>query len=478
MFQEIFDWTSYQDHQTTPIRLRPGDVVRAELTYVKASNSYTMTMNSSGTKEVSSYEYQLLQTKTEAQAYFVLEHQPDSCDELPPSGVVSWTDIEIDVNYKRVPHPRWTAKEENPKCGAKAVVVSPGTVNISWTAGALVNEAVPSTDLPSTPVFPPGLDNITCFRIPAIVQSASGVLLAFAEARHGSCSDGSVHEIAMRRSLDGGATWTPGVTFPVGNSSYWVGNPAAVAMDDGSVVVVYTNHDKKCTGGCGTGNGMVRTTDGGETWSSPIDLSGDFGPLAKGALPGPGTALQLSATHATHPGRLLVVSHKGAYQNDYVTVSDDNGEHWSTHPRAFPLMDEAALTELPNGHVLLNMRHRSSPQVGRAIALSMDGGDTFGNITFDKALISPVCQASIVSFDGATYFSNPADPSGRDEMTVKKSVDNARTWTSSLLVHAGPSFGYSCLVKGELLRGSARQGGILFESANEEIAFARFGLDF
>ena len=343
---------------------------------------------------------------------------------------------------------------------------------------ALVNEAVPSTDLPSTPVFPPGLDNITCFRIPAIVQSASGVLLAFAEARHGSCSDGSVHEIAMRRSLDGGATWTPGVTFPVGNSSYWVGNPAAVAMDDGSVVVVYTNHDKKCTGGCGTGNGMVRTTDGGETWSSPIDLSGDFGPLAKGALPGPGTALQLSATHATHPGRLLVVSHKGAYQNDYVTVSDDNGEHWSTHPRAFPLMDEAALTELPNGHVLLNMRHRSSPQVGRAIALSMDGGDTFGNITFDKALISPVCQASIVSFDGATYFSNPADPSGRDEMTVKKSVDNARTWTSSLLVHAGPSFGYSCLVKGELLRGSARQGGILFESANEEIAFARFGLDF
>merc|ERR1712216_1055955 len=107
MFQEIFDWTSYQDHQTTPIRLRPGDVVRAELTYVKASNSYTMTMNLWGTKEVSSYEYQLLQTKTEAQAYFVLEHQPDSCDELPPSGVVSWTDIEIDVNYKRVPHPRW-----------------------------------------------------------------------------------------------------------------------------------------------------------------------------------------------------------------------------------------------------------------------------------------------------------------------------------------------------------------------------------
>mgnify|MGYP003950411995 CR=1 FL=1 len=502
MFQEIFDWTSYNDHQTAPIRVRPGDVVRAEVAYVKASNSYTMTMNSTGTKEVSTYEYQLLQAKTEAQAYFVLEHQPDRCDELPPSGVVSWTNIEVDVNYKRVQRPTWTAKEESPKCGAKAVVVSSDTVNITWNAGAarqsnntkknknsnnnnsiirgVHNDIAPNAglDLPSTPVFTPGLGNISCFRIPAIVQSGSGVLLAFAEARHGSCGDGDVHEMALRRSLDGGATWMDGVTFPVGNSSFWVGNPSAVALDDGSVVVVYTNHDKTCTGDCGTGNGMVRTTDDGATWSRPIDLSGDFGPLARGALPGPGTALQLSATHPTHPGRLLVVSHKGAYQNDYVTVSDDNGARWSTRPRAYPGMDEAALTELPNGDVLLNMRHRSSPVAGRAVALSTDGGDTFGNVTYDKALVGPVCQASIVSFGGATYFSNPADPRGRDAMTVKKSVDNARTWTRSLLVHAGPSFGYSCLVKGELKHGAAGQGGILFESANEEIAFARFGLDF
>ena len=169
MFQEIFDWTDYNDHQTTPIRLRAGDVVHAEVAYVKTSNSYRMTMNATGSDEVSRYEYKLLQTKTEAQAYFVLEHQPQSCDELPPSGVVSWTNIEIEVNNERVENPRWTAKQENPKCGSKATVVSSHTVNITWDASAVVADA--AGDLPSTAVFTPGLGNISCFRIPAVVQS-------------------------------------------------------------------------------------------------------------------------------------------------------------------------------------------------------------------------------------------------------------------------------------------------------------------
>ena len=54
---------------------------------------------------------------------------------------------------------------------------------------------------------------------------------------------------------------------------------------------------------------------------------------------------------------------------------------------------QAALTQLPNGSVLLNMRHRDAPTKGRARALSNDGGETFGPITYDSTLVSPVCQA-------------------------------------------------------------------------------------
>ena len=134
MFQEIFDWTSFNDHQTTPIKVSEGDIIQAEVTFVKESNTYKMTMNSSGTKETSTYEYQLLQTKTESQAYFVLEHQPNNCNELPPNGMVSWTNIEIDVNYEKVQSPTFLSQEESPKCGSKAIVVDSSTVNITWNA--------------------------------------------------------------------------------------------------------------------------------------------------------------------------------------------------------------------------------------------------------------------------------------------------------------------------------------------------------
>jgi len=48
--------------------------------------------------------------------------------------------------------------------------------------------------LNSTLVFTTGLAGIACYRIPAIVQTHdNSTLIAFAEARHGSCSDGAVY---------------------------------------------------------------------------------------------------------------------------------------------------------------------------------------------------------------------------------------------------------------------------------------------
>ena len=332
-------------------------------------------------------------------------------------------------------------------------------------------------DVDSTSVFTPNLANVSCYRIPSVVQTKSGVLLAFAEARHGSCGDNEVHEIALRRSKDGGERWGK-VSFPVGNKTYWVGNPAAVAREDGTVVVVFAKHDARCTGDCATGNGVVYSADDGVTWSEVEDISSQLG-VAKGGLPGPGTALQLTPTHPFHPRRLLIVSHMRAYVHDFVSYSNDGGTTWTTNARPFPKMDEAALTELSNGFVMLNMRHQRESTLGRGVSISRDGGDTFGEVTYDKALVGPVCQASIVSFNGATYFSNPADAHRRDKITIRRSQDNAVTWESSLLVHAGKTFGYSCLVKGPLImRGGGQSGGILFESANESVAFAEFPLGF
>lgn len=148
------------------------------------------------------------------------------------------------------------------------------------------------------------------------------------------------------------------------------------------------------------------------------------------------------------------------------------------NPQTFPSFDEAALTQLPNGSVMINMRHGHTP-LGRGVAVSDDGGDTFGPTSYDARLETPVCQGSIVSFGGTTYFSNPASNSGRNHLTIKKSTDNTATWAKSLLVQAGNSAGYSCLVQGAVRvgqGGASTDGGLLYEASDGTIKFVRFPL--
>ena len=347
-----------------------------------------------------------------------------------------------------------------------------------------------SANLNSTRVFYDGLSGVPNYRIPAIIQTASGHLVAFAECRHGG--DQSASQIAARTSEDGGVTWSQ-VVFAAGatdspatrascaaNRTHCrVGNPAVV-YDTVTRRVVLLMVTRGFEGGeDALGNSMTTSADAGYTWSPPRDVSDEWG-AAAGSLPGRGTALQLS--DGPHAGRLLVVSHHSAYQRDFVSLSDDHGASWRTIDSPFPKMDEAAITQLPNGSVLLNMRHQHlSPQRGRGVALSTDDGETFGPITYDATLISPVCQASIVSFDGAVYFSNPASRSRRDHLTIRRSTDSAATWSAELLVEEAASAGYSCLVKGRLaptLHEGQPMGGLLYEAAAGDIRFARFPLAF
>ena len=100
-----------------------------------------------------------------------------------------------------------------------------------------------------------------------------------------------------------------------------------------------------------------------------------------------------------------------------------------------------------------------------------------------------VVFVSTVSFNNATYFSNPASTNGRNHLTIRRSIDNTKTWPKELLVQAGNAAGYSCLVKGALAGADASSsgtgsnsgsgvgvGGILYESTAGGINFAQFPL--
>lgn len=314
-----------------------------------------------------------------------------------------------------------------------------------------------ASGITSSRVFSNGVPSGVCYRIPAVVQTKSGALVAFAESRHGGCGDGQVREIAVTTSKDEGQTWsdvTYAVTQPTSSGN--VGNPMPFALSDGRVALTYVFRN---SGGAavGSGDGIVFSSDDGATWSEPQDISSGFGDV-KGSMPGPGAGIQLDT------GRLLLVSHYGAYVDDYVTYSDDQGATWTTVDHKFPGMDEATMADLGGGNVLLNFRHRDEKTRGRAFSRSSDGGLTWSDISYDSALIGPVCQGSLAAIGSSVYFSNPASTSGRNHLTVKKSEDGGNTWSASHEVQSGTSAGYSSLVQGTVQ--DEEHGGIVYESTS------------
>lgn len=85
-------------------------------------------------------------------------------------------------------------------------------------------------------------------------------------------------------------------------------------------------------------------------------------------------------------------------QFDVVWYSDDGGRSYQLSESVLEKMDEAQLVEVGGGMVMANMRnnHLSSCDC-RAVAISMDGGKTFGTISFDPTLISPVSLHTVAT---------------------------------------------------------------------------------
>jgi sialidase-1 len=122
--------------------------------------------------------------------------------------------------------------------------------------------------------------------------------------------------------------------------------------------------------------------------------------------------------------------------------SDDHGRTWKRGERTSDKVNECQVVELRDGSLLLNMRSYHGRN-RRAIARSRDGGVTWGEVELDEALVEPVCQASLIRAGDLLLFSNPAS-TRRENMTVRASRDEGKTWPLSLVLEKGPS-AYSCL---------------------------------
>jgi sialidase-1 len=352
------------------------------------------------------------------------------------------------------------------------------------------------------PVFVSGKEGHDMFRIPAIIGLKNGDLLAFAEGRvHGGADFGDIN-LVMKRTVDKGKTWSSATTL-VDNDSLQAGNPAPVVdmtdprYPEGRIFLFYNtgnNHEGEVRKGKGLREvWYITSEDHGHTWSDPINITVQvhrpnqpqinpaysFSEDWRSYANTPGHAMQFSS--GKYRGRIFVAANHSAGEphplfRDYSAhgfYTDDHGKTFKLgESLSIPGSNESTATDLGDGTLMMNSRNQSGDVRVRIIALSSTGGATWDTVWFDRNLPDPVCQGSILTIGkkkgkNILAFSNAADQKNRDNLTLRISTDEGRTWKKNIVIDksaAGKEQNHTAY--SDIVSLGRKEIGILYERDN------------
>jgi sialidase-1 len=376
------------------------------------------------------------------------------------------------------------------------------------------------------------------YRIPALADLGNGVLLASYDGRPDGGDSPSPNSIVQRRSTDGGKTWgaptfiARGQVTAAGVQRYGFSDPSYVvdketgtvfnfhvySKDQGFVGSIYGNDDAN--------RQVISTevsvsTDGGISWSTdpdhgpalPVEASypasspfASFaGPLVTnvakpvgdtvngvtnvggvaGMFSSSGEGIQLK--YGQFKGRLIQQYAGKVKQADgstiiqaYSVYSDDHGKTWQRGAFVGTGMDENKVVELSDGRVMLNSRDNAVGG-GRKVAISSDGGLTYGPVRYDSSLVDPTNNAGLTRmFPDAPessaaakvlLFSNSNNRSSRSNGTIRYSCDDGATWS------AGKTFKTGTMSYSTLTALSDGTFGLFYEGDGNTMTFANLNSD-
>jgi len=357
-----------------------------------------------------------------------------------------------------------------------ALVLLTAALVCVWSSRALAGPELTHTRLFET-------DGKVFYRIPALVITNKGTLLAVCNGRVGTPRDYCPYvQLIVRRSTDNGKTWSP--MQMIQDRKGWVAVAGAGIVDPttGEIMFHYgygpgTAEAKKAHKESNpkeyTGHMIARSTDDGKTWKcEPKKLEpNSYG--SKAGTHGSDTGVVLR--YGKKKGRLLMPARTGIKIKDKdgkerhvgtncAIYSDDHGKTWKTSGVVQPKTGEACLAELPDGTIYFNSRTHGDGW--RLTAISKDCGETYGDFAKSDALRD--CNfgtaASILSVPKEVHgrhfviFTNAAHNQkgfnvvwNRKKFTASVSFDGAKTWPLKKVINPGPC-GYSASVmskKGE-----------------------------
>ncbi|MFE9656467.1 exo-alpha-sialidase [Micromonospora sp. NPDC006431] len=306
------------------------------------------------------------------------------------------------------------------------------------------------------------------FRIPAVVKTSSGRLLAFAEGRrHNNADYGDINLVykRTRTATSHGAAvtdWEP-LQEVVGVGPGTWGNPTPVV--DGNTIYLFMSWnagDRSSSGNDPLPDGtrtkaidstdagrrhlyLSKSTDDGASWSAPVKMTADLTPSgwAWDAV-GPGNGIKLRSGE-------LVVPARG--RNIIGSLGPDGQRQWR-YQRLSETNNEGTIAQTPDDNLYRNDR----PNSGNYRRVARGTLSSFGSFADDTGLPDPECQGSVLAYNidapARTIFLNSASTDSRRAMRVRISYDpDARAYTygrnlsDAPISGVGHEGGYSSMTK-------------------------------
>lgn len=274
--------------------------------------------------------------------------------------------------------------------------------------------------------------NYSQCRIPGIVITQKGTLLAYYECRK-SNSDWADIDIKIIRSTDEGDTWqTAAVICGKGNT---LNNPV-MFVKGGELHFIFLKNYKALF--------HCVSFDDGKSFSSPQQVSLDCGVFYNAAAVGPGHGI-------VHRGKMIVPMWFAQNKEDsrahrpsvIAAAYSTDGEQWRLGEfigsGVLVNPSECALAVTADNNVLISIRNENSCHQ-RAFALSANGFSGWGEVHFNPQMPDPVCMGSMCHENGKIYHINCASDTARENLTVKISGDCFKSFES---VFADTPAGYS-----------------------------------